>query len=303
MFMVCQSSCISPTKLAKLEPGIWISIEGGYDADFSPDGNSLVYTESVKGMNWKEDIILYSLQTGQKTRLSSNVFWDGEARWQPGGEHIVYTTETVGHKTLFLYSVKDGSTVELSESEAYHPCWSPTGRQLVFVNSSSRFAELWLYDLDTQVYRQLTDFEKEVATPAWSPDNSKIVFCLKTDDQWDLWQITLPEFEPQLLFKTIQNECYPRWSSSGRYLAFCSFVPDAKANVRQCKIWIATREGQTFPAKVSLLLEAKESGQKFFYPSFSPDDKFLVFSTNQSQYRWDLGFVDLDKRLEQAAPQ
>jgi len=261
------NSCV-PQKLQSLEPGVWISIEGGYDADFSPDGEYLVFTESVKGMNWKEDLILYSIQSGERTRLNQNSFWDGEARWQPGGENIVYTMDTVGLKNLFLYSVDNDSSEELTKAEAYHPTWSPSGKQLVFVSSRSRYPELWLFDIETQVFRQLTNFKKEVATPAWSPDNSCIVFCLSTDGQWDLWQLTLQDGKAKPLFETVQNECYPRWSKSGRFLAFCSFLPDAK------KMFDRARSGSLLARVILFRLvftrssKPKNRATNFFIPHF-----------------------------------
>lgn len=287
-----------PKKLKTLETGVWISVQGAYDADLSPDGKYLVFTDSMIGRNWKEDLYLYSVQTGERTIMHQNTFWDGEARWSPDGKQIVFTTDMLGLKNLSLYSYSDSSVREITTGGACHPCWSPSGKQVVFVSDRTRYPELWILDIEGLTLRQITNFEEDVATPAWAPDNSRIIFCLKKGSQWDLWQIPLPNGNPSPLFQTVQNECYPRWSKSGKYLTFCSFMPDAKQDVQSCKIWVTKNEAGRFPTEVVKVLETDEPGHKLFYPSFTVDEKFIIFSSNQAEYRWDTGFIDLSKKLK-----
>ena len=136
-----------PKKIQTLDPGVWISIQGGYDADFSPDGNYLVFTDSMVGRNWKEELYLYTIQTGDRKVLTKNSFWDGEARWSPDGTTIVFTTDMMGLKNISFFPLPDGPPHEIISGGAYHPSWSPSGKQLVFVSARSRYPEWSMYSM------------------------------------------------------------------------------------------------------------------------------------------------------------
>jgi dipeptidyl aminopeptidase/acylaminoacyl peptidase len=76
------------------------------------------------------------------------------------------------------------------------PRFSPDGRSLAYVSDESGWGNLYLYDLETETHRQLTDLEAQVGGPAWvqgirsygfSPDGKQILFLRSSEGVVQLW--------------------------------------------------------------------------------------------------------------------
>lgn len=284
-------------KIDKLQPGVWISIENGYDGAFSPDGKAVVYTHSVKGRPWKEDLWMYSMSKGTREPLLRNIFWDGEARFSPDGKLLIFTSDVVHLKNLNIMAFPDGEPQEITKAGAKHPCWSPDGKKVIFISDRSGYPEIWQLTLESMIFNKLTELEKNIATPVWAPDNSGIVFSLFTGQQWDLWFLSFSESRVFPLFNTLRHEAYPCFSQSGRFAAFCSFTDSGEEGQKPSQIWLVPWQNGRVDGEAMLVAEASEPGEKLFYPQFSPDESLLLFSSNRKGYRWDTGFISLKKYI------
>ncbi len=116
------------------------------------------------------------------------------------GQWIVFTKENAGLSDIYRIH-PDGSGMErLTDDPAFDDqgTLSPDGRTLAFISTrASGTANLWLLNLATKKYTNLTSNQGGNFRPAWSPDGTWIAFSSDRDadagvipGQWELLQST-----------------------------------------------------------------------------------------------------------------
>lgn len=97
---------------------------------------------------------------------------------------------------------------------------SPDGQR--FVTSSRRAGnwDVWIYDLQTTLWTQVTQDPGDDFEAKWSPDSSTLAFCSTRTGQKDIWTFDLKTgAEKQLTFSTEDDE-YPGWSPDGKDIVY-----------------------------------------------------------------------------------
>ncbi|NND59237.1 MAG: hypothetical protein HKN49_03135 [Gammaproteobacteria bacterium] len=133
-----------------------LSEEPGYDAhaQFSPDGKRILYHRQQgkrEGGGYIFDLIVYELDSGQRTRLTNGLYEESYPAWAPDGQHIVFSSDNDGKPgRLNLYVLPPGGEPprrlthgDWKDSYAF---WSHDGRYIYF-NSDRAGA--------TNIYRML----------------------------------------------------------------------------------------------------------------------------------------------------
>ncbi len=100
-----------------------------------------------------------------------------------------------------LYNAENQLT-HFGRGIAWHPAWSPTREQLVFVSNDSQDDEIWVVNRDGSNLLRLTEtnegfnareigkdtFQAELnGHPSWSPDGSQIVFWSNRTGHREIW--------------------------------------------------------------------------------------------------------------------
>jgi TolB protein len=151
---------------------------------------------------------------------------------------------------------------------------SPDGQR--FVTSSRRAGnwDVWIYDLRTTMWTQVTQNPGDDFEAKWSPDSSMLVFCSTRTGQKDVWTVDLKTgAEKQLTFSTEDDE-YPGWSPDGKDIVYTGGPWGHR------DFWIISATGGT-PRRVS-----RESGTAGAC-AFEPSGKTLIC------HRYDSGTGDI----------
>ena len=195
------------------EEDLWIaSTDGGeahrltiHDGEettpkFSPDGRRIAFTAEYDG---NKDVYVMNNKGGNITRLTYHSSYDEVLGWHPARNKIMFRSTRqlesgIETQRIFLISPGGGFPKPLNLIEAARGSFSPEGNRIAF-NKTSRSGRTWkryeggraqqvyLYDLETDEEKQLTDFEGTDRFPMWIGD--RIYFTSDRDGHLNLYSI------------------------------------------------------------------------------------------------------------------
>ena len=151
--------------------------------------------------------------------------------------------------------------------------------------------------------RRLTDYGVYTAEAVVSPDGKKIVFTSLKDGDLDIYTMNVDGTDVRRLTTTPGYDGGPWWSPDGKQIAYRAWHPTDTALVSYREL-LAQRLVR--PNRMELwVMNADGSGQRQitqlgganFGPSWTPDGKRLIFSSNYTQPRsgtFDLYLINLD---------
>jgi len=140
--------------------------------DFSPDGESLLYTKC----NGKGELYMYHIKSKKRQKISQNLKVTN-ANWSPDGKWIaVSALEKEGVNDLYIISAttlditKITNTPRINES---HPVLSADGKTLTYFSDKYGKNKIEFYDLKT---KEIRETDAIGAFPCISSDSNWIVY-------------------------------------------------------------------------------------------------------------------------------
>jgi TolB protein len=221
----------------------------------SPDGINVVYVRYDEGYSdlYKldvdyrdEQIALTNLrpkgvEVGQVTIPGVGQGWSDLALWalhpafSPDGERIAYTTD-LGTEYPGLFSmapdgtksVRLGTRLDFSQQTVEHPTWSPDGTHIAvatYITKDSK-GQVWILDINSGRWLEVTDAADGAYDPAWSPDGNWLAFTMRQGSanniflvptDTDLWEGNHP-VPTQITTDGASRS--PTWSPDGTRIAY-----------------------------------------------------------------------------------
>ncbi len=130
---------------------------------WSPDSQQIVFVSdrSQAGLDGATELQLYDAANGQITNLTTNgaALIESAPDWSPDGQRIVFDALEAGGSQRDIYWMTVGGTPEkLIESDAddVQPRFSPDGRYIVFSSDRSGNWDVYVYEIATRTYYQVT---------------------------------------------------------------------------------------------------------------------------------------------------
>jgi Tol biopolymer transport system component len=210
----------------------------------SPDGSQIVFLSSRD--LFSIDMYLADAKTGKIIRrliktatdphFDSLQFLNSSGSWDSSGERFVFGGITKSEPVLVVVNTQTGKrekeVVFKNLGEILNPTWSPDGRFVAFSALDGGLSDLFLFDLETEELKKLTDDPYSDLYPAWSPDGRTIAFVTDRFSS-DLSILNIGEFQLALLdpltggIERIRgflgaNNINPQWSPDSKSLFFMS---------------------------------------------------------------------------------
>ena len=115
--------------------GSWISL------DISPDGQTIVF--DLLG-----DLYTMPFSGGQATPLTQGMAFDGQPRFSPDGQTVVFVSDRSGGDAVWTISLDMADTTRITRGERsafQSPEWTPDGDFIVATRQGPGQGKLWMY--------------------------------------------------------------------------------------------------------------------------------------------------------------
>lgn len=107
--------------------------------------------------------------------------------WSPDGRFIALASKAGANDAVSVINVETGDYERLpvAKDGIYSVQWSPDGKKLAYVGNTTIQSDIWVYDFDTKITRNLTADVFSDAQPSWSADSRSIYFVSDRGDVLD----------------------------------------------------------------------------------------------------------------------
>lgn len=245
---------------------------------------------------------------------------NGEAYFNKDGTKLIFQSNREGYQCdkIWIMNIDGSDKRMVSPDHGAHTCsyFFPNDDKIIFSSTShmpdtcppsperpSGVHYMWpLYPYDIFIavidgsdMKKLTDNPKYDAEPIISPDGEKIVFGSQREGDFDIYLMASDGSDVQRLTDTVGYDGGPWFSPSGKKIVWRAWYPQTeqeRAQWRECMekdyivpfpldIWIMNTDG-------SHKKRLTKNGATNWAPSWHPDGKRIIFSSNMDDWREDI---------------
>jgi len=162
----------------------------------SPQGDKIAMITNARGYF---DVVVISAITGKKIKTlikgEDNVNFEGlnilnpNLSWSPDGQKIALSAKSKGNDNLAIVDYNTGKVrmIKFPKLDAIGSvAWSPDGDKIAFDGHIGAFQDIYVYNLKTQEFNNVTDDIISDYEPSWGADSQTIYFVSHRGDNVDL---------------------------------------------------------------------------------------------------------------------
>lgn len=203
------------------------SISGlfGNDSKKYPDG--LMILSLADG--YYRHLFAYHPSDLPLTRITDHPWDDIQPAISPDGTRIAYTSRRNGFWDIYVFNLKNGSSIRVTDSLAYdgNPTWAPDGQWLAYESYTNGNLDIFIQSLtDPETPPlQLTDDLSPDFNPAWSPLGNEIAFTSLRTGESEIWTVAVDRLDNRFQNRSHDpgsSDDDPAWSPDGSLLGWTS---------------------------------------------------------------------------------
>lgn len=195
--------------------------------------------------------------------------------WSHDGSRIVFQSNRSGEWHIFVMNADGAELRDLTPGlrDCRNPSFSPDGTKIVFYSAASGNDEIYVMSADGGGARNVTNSPGRDIHPHWSPDGARIIFNSTRDDaaHFDVYVMKADGSGVTRLTDTRDEETCAQYSADGRKIVFLRGFPDGNDDI------MVTGPDMKEALNLSASPYANEG-----WPSWSPDGKRVLFSSNRT---------------------
>lgn len=248
---------------------------------------------------------------------------NGEAYFSPDGLHLIYQSNREGYDCdkIWIMNIDGSNKHMVSPDHGVHTCsyFFPDGKRIVFASTSHLpgdcppkpkgpksfgvYGHVWpLYpydifvaDVDGNGLKKITDNPGYDAEPVLSRDGGQIVFGSQREGDFDIYIMNSEGSDVRRLTDRVGYDGGPWISPDGRKIVWRAWYPETEEELalwRDCMennyvvpvpldLWVMNVDGTE---KKRIL----HNGATNWAPSWHPDGKRIIFSSNMDDWHEDI---------------
>jgi TolB protein len=170
-----------------------------YDAAWSPDGASIVFTSERNG---SADLYRVNPDGGGLEQLTDNPAYDDQAAWSPDGRQLAFVSSRDGgiaHVWTMDLQTRRAKALTSGGGGDFRPSWSPDGKWIAFSSdrgsnlpfAHGRWEHLQIVDVyvvrpDGSALKRVTERQNFCGSPRWSADSRRVLaYCMTAEQTLD----------------------------------------------------------------------------------------------------------------------
>lgn len=258
--------------------------------DWSLSSARIVFNGRQHGSS---ELYLHDVATGktkQLTRMAEQQMGANGVALSPDGRTIVFQGTRSGDYDLFLQNLAAGEPRPFEVHPSYEvlPQWSPDGKEIAFMSTRGlqrgEFGpfpgHLYAKQINGGAMRQLTHqpLGSSLGPTSWSPDGKTLLLAREHEDSLDIFRLEVASGLETRISSGEADEYSADYSHDGQLITFHAET-DSEAQI--------------------VVSNADGSGQRLlttgpgyrYYPRWSPDDRWVIYSYSDDGQQYDLRVV------------
>ena len=139
--------------------------------------------------------------------------------------------------SFYRYKTKKSKKYELGLDGVFSAAWSPNGSDIAFVGQSGTSSDIYIFNLDTEQKRKITDDVFSDSYPAWNNEGTEIAFVSDRGSfisgqfdgkyiimiirQTDIYIVNANDGNIKRITETEYNESHPVWANTKNFILHC----------------------------------------------------------------------------------